>query len=298
MATLTPQTAPGIYQQVSNRISQGIANQMSAAIYGGSAYPVSTAVTNTAYWSSNSITTGTSPTTASSTMVTMYTGGGVATNTVGIDPAWDRHPDDRLMLEKKQVATRRPLTIAELNAWASYVPPDLTKPAVRTVHGFIIQEGYRYVMPDGALIEVDDRGNYFIEDADAKVIYKANRVREFNPFLNASDLMEKFITEVGAFDGVNQDEVLRLPVEAFIHWLILQAAKRDGDSIDGLPTVEAALPKPPPVPALPAPARPVRGRCLACGRFLLERLAAAQVRFCNPEHFQRHFAMLTHSPQP
>lgn len=98
-----------------------------------------------------------------------------------------------------------------------------------------------YLLPDGATLRIAVDGSYAIEDENAKVLYRACRVREFNPYINASDLLEAFITEVGKYDGVNQGDVLALPIEAFINWIILEAAKRDGDPIDDLPTVESAL---------------------------------------------------------
>lgn len=139
------------------------------------------------------------------------------------------------------------------------------------------QEG-DYLMPDGSTLHVDQYGNYKILDQDSKVVYKANRIREFNPYVSAADLVESFIKEVGRIDGVKQTEVLGLPIEAFINWLILQAAKKDGDSIDGLPSVENALPAP--IPALP--------RCLDCGRFLSRAWAAMRVTFCSQSHM-RHY---------
>lgn len=103
-----------------------------------------------------------------------------------------------------------------------------------------------YELPDGSTLVIDSTGNYKVLDENAKVVYRACRVREFNPYINASDLLEAFIKEVGKIDGVDQSEILRLPIEAFINWIILQAAKRDGDPLDGLPSVESAL-------ALPGP---------------------------------------------
>lgn len=98
-----------------------------------------------------------------------------------------------------------------------------------------------YVLPDGASLIIDTLGNYKVLDEHAKVVYRACRIREFNPYINASDLLEAFINEVGALDGVDQGDVLRLPIEAFINWIILQAAKRDGDPLENLPSVESAL---------------------------------------------------------
>lgn len=109
------------------------------------------------------------------------------------------------------------------------------------VEGYLLHADKTYVLPDGSTLTIDPHGNYGINDESAKVIYQACRRREFNPYLNASDLLVSFVKEVGAIDGVNQDEVLRLPIEAFINWLVLQAATKDGESIKGLPTVKDAL---------------------------------------------------------
>lgn len=100
-----------------------------------------------------------------------------------------------------------------------------------------------YDLPDGAKLVIDTLGNYRVLDSAAKVVYRACRVREFNPYINASDLLEAFIRDVGKYDGVDQGEILRVPIEAFINWIILEAAKRDGDPLEGLPSVESALPR-------------------------------------------------------
>lgn len=151
-----------------------------------------------------------------------------------------------------------------------------------------IELGRTYEMPDGSKLYIDDLGNYRVEDSKAKVTYRANRVREFNPYISASDLLEHFINEVGVMDGVDQNDVLRLPIEAFINWLILQAAKRDGDRIEGLPTVEQALP----MLALPNPARVLLPRCGLCGRFIRRAWAQARIAFCSPEHMQLRLARI------
>src|SRR5574341_266260 len=67
-------------------------------------------------------------------------------------------------------------------------------------------------LPDGSKLILDNNGNYRIEDKDAKVTYKAHRLREFSPHLNASDLLAQFVHYVGSL-GVRQGEVLGLPIE-------------------------------------------------------------------------------------
>jgi hypothetical protein len=125
-------------------------------------------------------------------------------------------------------------------------PDDAMSPAqvdLFTTEGYALASGTTYVFPDGALLALDRNGNAYIEDSDAKVIYKANRIREFNPYMNASDLLETFIRDLGKL-GVTQSGMLEVPVMAFIHWLAIEAAKKDGDPIDDLPSVQAALTAP------------------------------------------------------
>lgn len=90
--------------------------------------------------------------------------------------------------------------------------------------------GQRVKMPDGSTIEVDNQGNYKILDEDAQVTYKGNRLREFNKYINASDLLEDFIKDLGVA-GIKQGEVLGVPIEFFINWLIHKAAEQDGDPV-------------------------------------------------------------------
>jgi hypothetical protein len=152
--------------------------------------------------------------------------------------------------------------------------------------GYNLPRGARFfALPDGSRIHVDASGNYRVDDKDAKVVYKANRLREFNPYINAADLLEAFIGEAGKW-GVDQTSVLDLPVGAFINWLVLRAAERDGDNKEGLPSVESALALPNPNP------RPTAPRCGLCGRFIRQAWAAAQIAFCSPEHMQLRLARL------
>lgn len=142
-----------------------------------------------------------------------------------------------------------------------------------------LESGREYDLPDGSILKIDALGNFQIDDSNAQVTYKSARIREFNPYINASDLLEDFIRDLGAL-GVRQSEVLQVPIKAFIHWLILQAAQRDGDSVEALPPVQAALP-----PAFAAP------RCGACGRFIRHTWADAKVYFCSPAHMQRRLGL-------
>lgn len=87
----------------------------------------------------------------------------------------------------------------------------------------------RIKLPDGTIIETQVDGSYTLTDTDAKVIYRANRVREFNRFINASDLMAQFVEFCGKEAGVGRGEFLDLPLKLFIGYLITEAAKADGE---------------------------------------------------------------------
>lgn len=89
----------------------------------------------------------------------------------------------------------------------------------------------RIELPDGSVIEVADDGSYVINDRDAKVTYRANRVLDFNSFINASDKLETFIKFCGEI-GVRQGEMLDLQIRHFIAWLVVEAAKADGESAE------------------------------------------------------------------
>lgn len=180
------------------------------------------------------------------------------------------------VLLKKQHAVKRGMPLWDMDR---YDPVTGHTAAIHYGYALPEKEG-DYLMPDGSTLKVDNYGNYQVLDQDSKVTYKANRIREFNPYVNASDLLEKFISYVGGLGlDVRQNEILKLPIEAFINWLILQAAAKDGDSLDGLPSVEKALPA-------PIPKKP---RCLGCGRYMSKMWAAtSRMAFCSQEHWRDH----------
>ena len=130
------------------------------------------------------------------------------------------------------------------------------------------------ILPDGALIKVKKDGSYKIEDKDAKVTYRANNIREFNRYINTSDLLEEFIRDCGKF-GARQNQVLHVPIELFINWLIIKAAEEDGD-------------KPPKdVKLLEDSARLLPSshhRCLWCGKFITNDRFELGVNFCDEIH--------------
>lgn len=73
----------------------------------------------------------------------------------------------------------------------------------------------------------------------------------FNPYINASDLLEEFIRYAGS-EGVRQGEVFDLPIELFIKWLIVKACEQDQEEPDV-------------VVELPVRSQP---RCLGCNRWM------------------------------
>jgi len=140
-----------------------------------------------------------------------------------------------------------------------------------------------YRLPDGTLIRVDGQGNFQLDDANAQVIYRANRNREFNPYLNASDLLARFVKYVGSL-GIPAQDILTIPTSLFVQWLVLEAAQHDGDTPppDVRPLPESRLLK-----------SRLRPQCQlpTCRRFL-PRERAGRYPYCSPDHGAAHGALL------
>ncbi len=81
--------------------------------------------------------------------------------------------------------------------------------------------------PDGSILFLDENGNFRINDRNAKVTYKANRNLEFNPYVNASELVSRFIEFVGQL-GLTREQMKIIPLEMFVQWLVIEAAAKDG----------------------------------------------------------------------
>lgn len=135
-----------------------------------------------------------------------------------------------------------------------------------------------YLLPDGAQLKIDDKGNYVLEDKDAKITYLANRIKEFNPYINSSDLLAKFVEYCGSLN-LRRQEVLKLPIELFISWLILEASKKDN---------EAPPPDVVPIPRLIGPT--LKPRCLVCKRFISRISAQKKFEFCSPKHSELYYS--------
>lgn len=102
--------------------------------------------------------------------------------------------------------------------------------------------------------------------------YRRSAPRQFNRYVNGSDLLEEFIAFLGT-EGVRQGEVMELPLELFIKWLIIRACEVDQEEAP----VVLELPAPKPQP-----------RCLGCQKFMRKDttlpLHGAQ---CADRHFAR-----------
>lgn len=112
-----------------------------------------------------------------------------------------------------------------VGAWADdQLPPNII------LHGkYTVRRGslFELVLPDGTVLRVDSDGSYKLGHGKAKTMYRG-AVRDFNKFLNASDLLEEFIRYVGAL-GLSKDEFMNLPIDLFIAFLIVRAAETDGE---------------------------------------------------------------------
>ncbi len=138
-------------------------------------------------------------------------------------------------------------------------------------------------LPDNTIIDVKKDGSYSIEDKDAKVIYRASRIHDFNRFMNVSDRMEEFI-DFCAKQGVEKNEFMNLPIKLFIGWLILEAAKADKE------------PPPQDIRLLPDLRKQLRPQCPGCGKFLPRFAIEYRVPFCAPPCFERHYTrMIPHA---
>lgn len=157
--------------------------------------------------------------------------------------------------------------------------PDMYAPAIDMI--CITRDGkielpkgreVRVPLGDGSTLYVDSNGNFRVDDKNAKVVYKANRVREFNPFVNASDLLAEFLRYVGTL-GVRRSEVQTLPLGLFVNWLVIRAAEIDADPVpaDIVPLPEHRLLK-----------GRVSPRCLVCQRYVRRIAASSGFAFCNP----------------
>lgn len=83
-----------------------------------------------------------------------------------------------------------------------------------------------YELPGGAQLVIDADQSYRIIDDQAKVTYRAAPFREFNEYVNVSDVLEQFMRYIATL-RLSRGEFMALPIRLFMLWLIIEAAKRD-----------------------------------------------------------------------
>ena len=149
-----------------------------------------------------------------------------------------------------------------------------------------IPEGSRsntkITLPNGTIISIESDETISIDDSNAKVLYKSQPIREFNKYLNASDLLEEFI-KFCAEQKVTKKDFTDLPINMFILWLIVRAAEADEDPTDEvLPLLTTAIKK-----------RKVHShRCKCCGKFLTKKYEIHQISFCNTDHMETYLSKI------
>jgi len=220
-----------------------------------------------------------STSTSASTQTYVTTSSASGTYTTAID-AWY---DDSIGTEREPLYEyilnnhRHQVSREEFKQQLERMSPDELTSILAKLDTLKLTSAIKIQLKDGSVIDVDTQGNYKVLDKDAKVTYKANNFRGFNKFINASDLLEDFIKDLGKL-GARQKDVLDTPIEVFITWLILKAAEQDGDVSPDLPKLESQIPKQP--------------HCKCCGRFIKNVLAQQGFNFCNPIHANRYFNKL------
>lgn len=180
-------------------------------------------------------------------------------------------------------------TSSTTNAWANISPgawsDSISYELAYSAGALKLSGPAEYKLPDGSVLHIDAHGNFRVEDDDAQVTYRAHRNRAFNPYVNAGDMVAAFIDFVRTVPGVRRDDVSSLPLQLFVHWLIIQAAKRDGDPVPD--DVE----EPPRSRLLTARVRP---QCAlpTCRRFIRKGAAQHGFRYCDPGCANEHHARL------
>lgn len=151
----------------------------------------------------------------------------------------------------------------------------ITSSPVLYTNGVTSLKSGTYDLEDGAKLIIDDKGNYRIEDKNAKITYKSNNVREFNKYINSSDLLADFIADMGKM-GADARQVLEIPIQYFIRWLICKSAEQDGeDSTETVPVIANDTVK---VLELK------QNRCKCCGRYISQLNLSHGLLFCNGRH--------------
>jgi len=173
-----------------------------------------------------------------------------------------------------QIAQRAKLNVTKYMYEAS-MPPDSIRQGVVEIPAYRVAEGLQWYkieensvleLPDGTIIDIEDQYRWKVYEDNAKVTREACRIQAFNRFLNASEMLEAFIKDCAPV-GIKQNQILKVPVEAFINWLIFKAAEHDGDVL---------------------PSRKWSHRCGFCQKFIPKQLVAMGVNFCGSKHLDRY----------
>jgi hypothetical protein len=131
---------------------------------------------------------------------------------------------------------------AQSPIWQS--PTDEDGDEIPSMRIRLLKPNHQYRAQDGSEIEVDGVGNYVVKDEAARITYRASRMRDFNRFVNGSDLVGEFIEALGSL-GANQEQAAGANLEMFIRWLVHKAAEHDKEAPpEDVPPV--TIPPPPP----------------------------------------------------
>lgn len=135
-----------------------------------------------------------------------------------------------------------------------------------------------FTLPNGVMIKLFRDDHVEVDDSQGFQLYRSAPARDFNRFLNASDLLEEFISYC-AQQRVTKKDFAELPISLFIYWLIVRAAETDGD-----PTEEV-------VPLLTSAVKQRKAhthRCRDCGKFLTKRYEDNGISFCSSQHMDHY----------
>ena len=108
-------------------------------------------------------------------------------------------------------------------------------------------------------------------ETEKTIALRAPAPRNFNRYINASDLMEEFIQFLGEQKD-KKGEVFQLPMELFIKWLIIRACEEDQEE----PNVTLELPSP-----------KKQNRCLGCNQFMVKDVMPLHNDKCANIYFNR-----------
>lgn len=179
------------------------------------------------------------------------------------------------------IATTTASTVST-NTITQFITSNQIVPFLNSNNRLNVQPGidYEIELPDHTIISIKADGSYKIIDDGGKIKYKGNPLREFNPYINSSDLLEEFVDFVASVGGVSKKNFLNIPIELFIRWLVIRAAEADGDDLPEDQTSLLAHPA-----LLPAPKHAHSAQCKCCGRFITKKRASHGILFCSTEHF-------------